>query len=147
MNNDNNETTGDNSPDSQSAGVMGHREAAHPHAPHGVGGDTPPRRRVTRLHAVVSGRVQGVGYRYWAHHTARQIGDEDNGALGAITGEVRNLPNGSVSVIAEADAREPLESLLRQLHRGPTSAHVEEVAPMWEDAVAARYDGAELLVV
>jgi len=142
MNNTNND-------ESQSNGVMGHRgDAAATTAPHPHGsGDAPPRRRVTRLHAVVSGRVQGVGYRYWAHHTARQIGGEENGETGGITGEVRNLPNGAVSVIAEADAREPLESLLRQLHRGPTSAHVDEVAPMWEEAVAARYEGAELLVV
>jgi acylphosphatase len=84
-----------------------------------------------RLHAVVRGRVQGVGYRYFAHHVAHQVG--------AIHGAVRNLPDGAVEVQAEADERGPLEALLKELHTGPSTARVETVDTVWEEDVAPRY--------
>jgi len=44
------------------------------------------------IHLIVSGRVQGVGFRSWAAREAGRLG---------ITGLVRNLPDGTVEVIAE----------------------------------------------
>ena len=66
---------------------------------------------------LVSGRVQGVGFRYFTQDIARREG---------LTGLVRNLPDGRVEVIAEGDdtAVDRLETALRQ---GPPGARVEEV--------------------
>lgn len=79
-----------------------------------------------RLHAVVVGRVQGVGYREFASSTARRLG---------CFGFVRNLADRrSVEVVAEgACAR--LEELLVALGHGPPGARVERVTVAWEHAV------------
>ncbi len=76
---------------------------------------------------VVSGRVQGVGYRYFARQRADRLG---------ITGFARNLNDGSVEVIAEGDdvAMAAFEDALRQ---GPSFA---EVADLARAAVPARGD-------
>ena len=93
----------------------------------------------TRLHAVVRGRVQGVGFRYWAHHTARD--------LEIVSGQIRNKADGSVEVEAEHQNRAVLENLLKALHDGPTSAHVESVHAMWEEQTAPRYPKTDGLLV
>ena len=78
----------------------------------------------TRLHAVVKGRVQGVGFRYFV---------EDNAARLGLSGWVRNLWDGSVEVTAEGE-RQDLEKLLKALQRGPVSARVTGVHSDWRDA-------------
>lgn len=87
---------------------------------------------VIRLHAIIRGRVQGVGYRYWAHHTARD--------LPLTGGTIRNLPDGSVEVEAEAEERAPLETLFHELHVGPGTAQVVAVDAIWEENVSPRHD-------
>jgi acylphosphatase len=72
---------------------------------------------------VVSGRVQGVGFRYFVQHHAAQLG---------LTGWVRNLPNGSVEIEAEG-AQESLERLLVQVRRGPRSAVVSNAEVTWQE--------------
>ena len=89
--------------------------------------------KITRLHAVVEGQVQGVGYRYWAHHTAER--------LGGITGYVRNLPDGTVEAMAECAERTPLEVFLHELHVGPNAAQVTAVKANWEENVSSRVSG------
>lgn len=74
-----------------------------------------------RLHAFVSGDVQGVGYRYFAMSAALDYG---------LTGWVRNLSDGSVEVIVEG-IQAKLEAYLAQLQRGPRSGRVEEVRSSW----------------
>lgn len=74
-----------------------------------------------RLRAVVQGRVQGVGFRYFAMERAREL---------RLVGLCRNLSNGDVEVIAEGEEG-PLEALLVALHQGPRAAHVEEVHAAW----------------
>lgn len=86
--------------------------------------------RVTRLHARVRGRVQGVGYRMWTERTARQLG---------VVGRVRNLPDGSVEVEAEAEERMRLEGLLRALHTGPSAARVDGVETDWQESAEPRF--------
>ena len=66
---------------------------------------------------LVSGRVQGVGYRFFAERVANQLG---------IQGYVKNLWDGSVEVYAIGDAAS-LEELKRQLAEGPRSARVSGV--------------------
>ncbi len=76
-----------------------------------------------RLHAFISGRVQGVAFRFFAQHVANMLG---------VTGWVRNLHDGRVEVVAEGN-REILEQFLEELKRGPRLARVEEVEVSWED--------------
>jgi acylphosphatase len=74
-----------------------------------------------RLHAVVRGRVQGVGYRFTAQQEARKLG---------LGGWVCNRPDGTVEVDAEGPA-DALEAFLSFLHRGPLGAHVDGVESEW----------------
>jgi len=74
----------------------------------------------------VSGRVQGVGFRWWTRDTAEALG---------LTGWVRNRPDGSVEVHARG-RREQLEELERALQRGPIAARVVRVERIPPDASA-----------
>jgi acylphosphatase len=66
---------------------------------------------------VVTGRVQGVSFRYYAEGTARRLG---------VTGWVRNEPDGSVAAHLEGDP-EAVDAMLAWLHQGPPAASVEQV--------------------
>jgi len=66
---------------------------------------------------LVSGRVQGVGFRYFVVHRARTLG---------LLGFTRNLPDGRVEVVA-AGPEVQLEALEADLGRGPRAARVEKV--------------------
>ena len=79
---------------------------------------------ITRLHAIVHGRVQGVGFR--AFVVDRGI------ALGA-KGWARNKWDGTVEVLAEGD-RQQLERLLTAIHQGPRMANVIRVDVDWQPA-------------
>ena len=72
--------------------------------------------RIARRY-VIAGRVQGVGFRWFAHDAAAREG---------IHGWVRNLVDGSVEVVAEGDT-EALERLDAAVRRGPSQARVEQV--------------------
>lgn len=76
-----------------------------------------------RLHAFVAGRVQGVGFRYFVMTTAGDLG---------LIGWVRNRREGTVEVIAEG-RQVDLEVLLNKLHRGPSSAQVQDVNHSWQE--------------
>lgn len=84
----------------------------------------------TRLHAIIEGRVQGVGYRAFTIRKANELG---------VDGWVRNLRDGSVEVIAEG-RRTDLDQMLSALRRGPTSASVTNVKPDWRSATG-EFDG------
>jgi acylphosphatase len=77
-----------------------------------------------QLHAIVHGRVQGVGFRDATERRAVELG---------VTGWVRNKPDRTVEVTAEGD-RAALERLLEWLHRGPSAARVSEVEAEWKAA-------------
>jgi acylphosphatase len=72
---------------------------------------------VRAKHYLVRGRVQGVGYRYFALEAAERLG---------ITGYARNLHSGEVEVHAEADEG-VLERFKLELEQGPRMARVTEV--------------------
>ena len=74
-----------------------------------------------RLHLVISGRVQGVGFRFSAYDEAKDL---------ALAGWVRNLAGGEVEIVAEGK-RENLQMLAAWAHLGPSSAHVTEVREDW----------------
>ena len=77
---------------------------------------------------VVAGRVQGVGYRFFAERVANQLG---------IQGYVKNLWDGNVEVYAIGD-NASLEELKRHLAEGPRSAHVSGVEES-EEPIDKRY--------
>jgi acylphosphatase len=77
-----------------------------------------------RLHAIVEGRVQGVGFRYYVVENAQSLG---------VTGWVRNRWDDTVEVTAEGE-RQALEKLLNVLRRGPRAAFVSDVKTDWEPA-------------
>jgi acylphosphatase len=78
---------------------------------------------------VVSGRVQGVGFRYFAQDMALREG---------ATGWIRNLPDGRVEALVEGDA-EAVTRFERALRSGPRGARVETVTVDVED-VSGAYD-------
>jgi acylphosphatase len=80
------------------------------------------------LHAVVHGDVQGVGFRYFVQRRAEEAG---------LAGWVRNLPDGSVELLAEGP-RPALERLLDQLGRGPGIATVERIDSDWGEGRGLR---------
>ena len=65
----------------------------------------------------IRGRVQGVGYRYFAQHAAEHLG---------LTGYVRNLDDGSVEVYAVGPAS-MLSEFAAMLHAGPRWSEVRGV--------------------
>lgn len=81
-----------------------------------------------RLEVRVHGRVQGVGFRYFAQREAQKL---------RLSGWVRNLRSGAVEVIAEG-RRNDLEGLLKALRKGPPMSWVERVDIDWKDAKGER---------
>lgn len=70
-----------------------------------------------RLHATITGSVQGVGFRYWVRRQADQL---------HLTGTATNSDDGSVAIIAEGQASS-LDRLREALESGSTPGHVEGV--------------------
>ncbi len=77
-----------------------------------------------RLHALVEGIVQGVGFRFFVQQRAAALG---------VRGWVRNLWDGRVEVLAEGP-RPTLETLLGDLRRGPRAAQVRGLTFEWQPA-------------
>jgi len=73
------------------------------------------------VRVVVSGRVQGVGFRAWVVREATSLG---------IAGRVWNRPDGGVEAEAVGPAA-ALERFLAALRQGPRLARVEQVAEQW----------------
>jgi acylphosphatase len=75
-------------------------------------------RPVVSARWVVTGKVQGVGFRWFVREQARRWG---------ARGSVRNRPDGSVEIIV-AGSQEALAGLLAAVRRGPEGAVVTDVA-------------------
>jgi len=76
---------------------------------------------IARLEAIVHGRVQGVGFRYYTRRLANGLG---------VRGWVANEPSGAVRVVAEGP-RAALERMLDGLRDGPPGAFVERIDEAW----------------
>lgn len=81
-----------------------------------------------RLTALVSGHVQGVGYRQFVQRRARDMG---------LGGYAENLADGRVEVVAEGSEQE-LERLLLWIKRGPPFARVQDVQTQQSEATGLR---------
>ena len=87
-------------------------------------------RAETTLRAVVIGRVQGVGFRYFVLHRASALG---------IAGRVWNRGDGAVELEARGE-RAMLDRLIENLRQGPTLSRVTDVQIEWK-AELPRFDG------
>jgi acylphosphatase len=83
------------------------------------------------LDVVVRGRVQGVGFRWFAQREATLLG---------LSGWVANEPDGSVRCLATGP-RPSLEAFLGRLQDGPPSGRVDSVAPAWRPAAGGASAG------
>ncbi len=73
--------------------------------------------RLRAVRWIVTGRVQGVSYRYFARENAREL---------ELTGWVRNLADGSVEVQVAGDS-EVLERFRQRLEEGPRFGRVDAI--------------------
>ncbi|WP_394751749.1 acylphosphatase [Crenothrix sp.] len=85
-----------------------------------------------RAKILVTGRVQGVYFRYFTQKKARQLG---------VVGSVRNLPDGSVEIIGQAKS-DVLQNLIDWSHKGPITARVDciEVVSLTLDEMLVTFD-------
>jgi acylphosphatase len=72
---------------------------------------------IVHYQAIVHGRVQGVGFRYFTQHEALKHN---------IKGTVRNLENGSVKIDAEG-SREDMSAFIQAVKKGPMFSKVTDV--------------------
>ena len=84
-----------------------------------------------RKHIIVSGRVQGVGFRYFTIDEARRRG---------VAGWARNRPDGTVEIEAQAE-ESALESFIQAVRTGPSYSSVSklETTPLPESKDADRF--------
>jgi len=80
---------------------------------------------VKRARIVVSGTVQGVGFRYAARHWAVTL---------RLSGWVRNLPDGRVEAVVEGE-EQALTDFIGRLKQGPSMARVDDLDIDWEPAL------------
>ncbi|GAB1538839.1 acylphosphatase [Scytonema sp. NUACC21] len=90
--------------------------------------NTTPQSKQIRVHVFISGRVQGVGYRYTTVETASQLG---------LTGWVRNLSDGRVEAVFEG-SQEIINQMIRWCHEGPPAAMVKDVDVKYEEPEGLR---------
>lgn len=76
------------------------------------------------MHILYSGKVQGVGFRYTTKNVA--LGYE-------VTGEVRNLPDGRVELVAEG-GQEELEAFQQGIRESGLGHFISSEELSWEDA-------------
>ena len=83
---------------------------------------------ITRAHIVVSGLVQGVGFRWYTARIAQSMG---------LAGFVRNSGSGNVEIEAEGE-RGLVEELIAQVKIGPRSADVRDLHITWQEPLRER---------
>lgn len=68
-------------------------------------------------HLIISGRVQGVGFRYYTYRSAKELG---------IKGWVQNLQDGTVETVVTG-SQEDVEKMVDKLKEGPPSSRVQNI--------------------
>jgi acylphosphatase len=88
---------------------------------------------LANAHVVVSGYVQGVGYRWWVMRKAQEYG---------LTGYARNLYNGDVELEVEGH-RPMIMDFIKEVKVGPQSASVTEAKVQWGE-YQGKYKGFDI---
>ena len=96
---------------------------------------TAPRRKQRQIVALARGRVQGVGYRAFCADMAMRLN---------VEGYAKNLPDGRVEVVGEADEA-TLRQFVEHLREGPPMSRVEDVHYRWEEPTG-EYRGFEAII-
>lgn len=78
---------------------------------------------MSAIHAVVKGRVQGVGFRYFTQEEAANLG---------LSGWVRNLPSGAVEILASGP-EDDLKIFVNRVNQGPPLSLVREMELEWTE--------------
>lgn len=81
-----------------------------------------------RITLLVSGKVQGVGFRFYTRKRALELN---------LAGYAENLSDGRVEVVAEGDP-EDLEHLVLHLKNGPRGSRVVAVDVQWSEATGLK---------
>jgi len=76
-----------------------------------------------RAHLFISGRVQGVSYRWFTRDIAYEL---------KLTGWVKNLPDTRVEAVFEGD-KESIEKAITICRQGPSGSLVRDVEVIWEE--------------
>lgn len=76
------------------------------------------------VHMIAHGRVQGVGFRFFVREQATPLG---------ITGWVKNLPDGTVEILAEGDENEVLDVFIDRIRKGPLFGRIAELTVEWRE--------------
>ena len=97
-------------------GLLGRRRTSGP-TPPPSGAQADGAARLRTIRARVSGRVQGVGFRWYCTEQAQQLG---------LVGRVSNLSDGDVEVLAQGPA-DAVSQLVAWLYHGPRWARVDDV--------------------
>lgn len=78
---------------------------------------------IKQARVLISGFVQGVGFRHFVRNKALEIG---------LTGWVRNLPDGRVEVVLQG-SKEKIEEMIRLCKKGPFLGEVEDIVVEWQE--------------
>lgn len=81
-------------------------------------------------HLIISGRVQGVGFRYFTKKNAESL---------SVNGWVKNLANGDVETLIQGE-EDQVVRMINYLKSGPVSAKVEEVREVDGASSSKNYD-------
>ena len=87
------------------------------------------KKHYAQVHIYVSGRVQGVGFRFFTIGCARSFG---------VTGWVKNLFDGRVEIEAEGEVAN-LKMFLDEIRIGPSHAHVSHVSDQWSEIASPKH--------
>lgn len=81
-----------------------------------------------RITVLISGTVQGVGFRHYTRKRAQELG---------LAGYAENLNDGRVEVVAEGESTD-LEHLLHFLRQGPRGSQVDNLDVQWSEATGLK---------
>lgn len=86
-----------------------------------------------QAHVIISGQVQGVGYRFFVKLNAEKLG---------LNGWVHNTSNGNVEAVFQGSQKK-IEEMLSLCRKGPPAADVTQVRFEWEEN-EDKFDGFEI---
>ncbi len=78
-----------------------------------------------QIHILISGFVQGIGYRSFVRNQARKLG---------LVGWVRNLPDGRVEAVFEGK-EENIKEMVKLCREGPPMTQVKNINTKWDEAI------------